>query len=296
MNVIFIIGLLAIFMFIAIKFKSIEQKNIEDKRNQSREDGERRLFARRVKDWRFRLQELESQFGTPTLQTAAYCNELKDSSKACNDIGVLVYPPDKLVIISSFPTAKILAEIPFGTVVDIEAGYMPIGIGTHVTETKTSILDMTAKAGIGALLFGSAGAIIGASAARRDSVTTEIPALKRYFINIILNSFETPALQFDFQTQRALWLQAVNALKVVLQTNNPNSQRDDVIIHHKNENHSDEQLMKTVLTQGHLSHFDVLRALSLDSAWDSELIFSNFMMKNKLDTDSAGNLVLANRN
>ena len=155
--IIFLAIVIAVILCIIIlKDKSDSKK---EEFNISRKNGEKRMFARRIVNWRKGMNDLESRFGCPKFCFAAYCNEVKTGDSVCNDVGVLFFEGDKkIVIISSFPNARILAEIPFDSITDIEVSYRPLQAKSYTTATKISLMDLTTKAAVGAFLFGSTGA------------------------------------------------------------------------------------------------------------------------------------------
>lgn len=286
MELIFII-ICVIIIIICLRAKVNKSEEQDKAKEEKREQGEKRLFARRIQSWRGRLAEMKEKYGDYDYIAFAYSKELISDFSITNDIAIIFYNNSRtLVITKTFPNAKVLAEIPYSEIIDIDIEVKELGGTSIQTTTSTSLKNVATRTVVGDLLFGPAGAIVGGTTACRTSNSIVNKPKVSYLLYIQLQSMEMPIIDLNFHSDISEWRKTASVFQGIF---NQSAKANEIKIYTSKNDDLTENLKSIALGQGNLTHFDV-RGFCDGDAFLGEMKFSAFMFKNTLGVDENGEL------
>ncbi len=279
MGTIICIALTIVILVVVIKSAKENKKQAE--LTKQRNDEKKQIFCKDLIRWNEFMNNLVAENGNYVGCIAALCNTFSNSLLAT--IYLYVFnKTQKIVITKQFGgIPKVYAEIPFNALLDVEILSEDHTNNNTVTETKTSLRDMAKRAIIGGAAFGGVGAVVGATTAKRTSITTTNNPKIWHSLVLKINSDILTSVKLDFHNHETLYKVAADLLKKILL--GLDKQSDKVII---NSAPIKKEYVKTLSniaeSKGELSHFDVMRRYGYDYAQDAMVLFAQFMAENNL--------------
>ena len=191
--------LLAVFLLVGL---TNEASNKEAKKRISEEKRKKRAEEQAARDI-----ELESKYGKLT-KAIEYEGITKHGS-------IRVYNESHIILLNYEPYR--FDEILNFTFSDKNT----ITGGTFTANTQTSSSSMLGRSAIGAIVAGPAGAIIGGSTAKKNTIIKQGPKINyhSYTINITVNRIEKPLVSLCFGDNDNIANEAIAILNIIINSN-----------------------------------------------------------------------------